>query len=211
METDGSAVGTSTSSMSDLKGLIKESLHELLQDEPTLFSRASAKAPGNTERGAHGGKFSYYSGTYVPFCSVLLLVVPYTSAPVGGHVAAVDGTVGELAYSAEVMCRCLSAGDELGALPDPESVRQLGLNVVGEGGDSGGGVVGDSGGEGPSSCPPLRPDSESKGAVGKPFVLSEGLPPVPHKLVAWILHGEFVDMAELLRDNLEAQRRSSST
>ena len=41
----------------------------------------------------------------------------------------------------------------------------------------------------------------------KPFLLSEGLPPVPAKLVGRIWKGEFIDMAELLRDNLEAQRR----
>ena len=40
-----------------------------------------------------------------------------------------------------------------------------------------------------------------------PFVVSEGLPPVPGKLVKKILKGDFVDMAELLRDNLEADRR----
>ena len=43
----------------------------------------------------------------------------------------------------------------------------------------------------------------------KPFLLSEGLPPVPAKLVGRILRGEFIDMAELLRDNLEAQRRGA--
>ena len=41
----------------------------------------------------------------------------------------------------------------------------------------------------------------------KPFLLSEGLPPVPAKLVGRILKGDFIDMSELLRDNLEAQRR----
>ena len=45
--------------------------------------------------------------------------------------------------------------------------------------------------------------------VHQPFILSEGLAPVPAKLVAKILRGEFVDMAELLRDNLEALRRGS--
>ena len=44
----------------------------------------------------------------------------------------------------------------------------------------------------------------AKGEVGKPFVLSEGLHPVPHKLAARIIRGEYIDMAELLRDNLEA-------
>ena len=50
----------------------------------------------------------------------------------------------------------------------------------------------------------------NKTDVGKPFILSEGLPSVPHKLVARILRGEYIDMADLLRDNLEAQRRCTS-
>lgn len=33
------------------------------------------------------------------------------------------------------------------------------------------------------------------------------MPPVPAKLVAKILKGEFVDMTELLWDNIEAERR----
>ena len=40
----------------------------------------------------------------------------------------------------------------------------------------------------------------------KAFILSEGLPPVPAKLVGRILRGDFIDMSELLRDNLEAER-----
>ena len=40
-----------------------------------------------------------------------------------------------------------------------------------------------------------------------PFVLSEALPVVPAKLVKRILRGEYVDMSELLSDNLEAERR----
>ena len=56
-----------------------------------------------------------------------------------------------------------------------------------------------------------RIDGGAKGEVGRPFVLSEGLPPVPHKLAARIIRGEYIDMAELLRDNLEVQRRAAST
>lgn len=40
-----------------------------------------------------------------------------------------------------------------------------------------------------------------------PFVVGEGLAPVPAKLVTKILRGEYVDMSELLRDNIEAERR----
>ena len=101
-----------------------------------------------------------------------------------------------------------------GDMPDAGSVSRLGLRVAEEGGGRGGGksheeiggeCEGDGGDRGAGKLP-----TERKGAVGKPFVLSEGLPPVPHKLVARIFRGEFVDMAELLHDNLEAQRRSSS-
>ncbi len=35
-------------------------------------------------------------------------------------------------------------------------------------------------------------------------MFSEGLPPVPGELVGKILNGDFIDMAELLRDNIEA-------
>ena len=40
----------------------------------------------------------------------------------------------------------------------------------------------------------------------QPFVLSDGFDSVPANLVARISKGEFVDMAELLCDNLEEQR-----
>ena len=40
-----------------------------------------------------------------------------------------------------------------------------------------------------------------------PFFVGEGLAPVPAKLVTKILWGEYVDMSELLRDNIEAERR----
>ena len=39
------------------------------------------------------------------------------------------------------------------------------------------------------------------------FVLGEALPVVPAKLVRRILKAEYVDMAELLKDNMEAERR----
>ena len=43
-----------------------------------------------------------------------------------------------------------------------------------------------------------------------PFVLSEALPVVPAKLVRRIRRGEFVDMAELLKDNMEVERRRAA-
>lgn len=60
-----------------------------------------------------------------------------------------------------------------------------------------------------------RPGS-SKAKVGpppttaQPFILSECLPPVPAKLVAKIIKGDYVEMAELLRDNIEMERRGAA-
>ena len=42
------------------------------------------------------------------------------------------------------------------------------------------------------------------------FIVSEGLPPVPVKLVTKIQRGDYVDMAELLRNNMEMERRQPS-
>ena len=43
-----------------------------------------------------------------------------------------------------------------------------------------------------------------------PFVLSKALPVVSGKLVRHILRAEYVDMAELLKDNMEAERRGAA-
>ena len=103
-----------------------------------------------------------------------------------------------------------SIGDELGDMPVAATIWQLGLPVV-EGGSTAVEVASElakeiqttSSGEVEAVFPKL--------AANKPFILSEGLPPVPHKLTVRILKGEYVDMAELLRDNLEVERRASST
>ena len=50
----------------------------------------------------------------------------------------------------------------------------------------------------------VEPVGGAKSTV--PFLLGEGLPPIPAKLVQ---KGDFVDMAELLQDNIESDRRRS--
>ena len=55
--------------------------------------------------------------------------------------------------------------------------------------------------------PIKKSDQAAAAKAAPPFILGEGLPPIPAKLVAKIQRGEFVDMAELLRDNIEADRR----
>ena len=66
------------------------------------------------------------------------------------------------------------------------------------------------GGEGRGLSEPRRAEAvERKGLEQeyRPFILSEALPVVPAKLVKRILRGEYVDMAELLKDNMEVERR----
>ena len=98
-------------------------------------------------------------------------------------------------------------------MPDASAVQQLGLPVADEAPTLGEGLDGELDGELPGGQPSTSSaatEAADLKSSGKPFILSEGLPPVPYKLVARILKGEFIDIAELLRDNLEAQRRASA-
>ena len=61
MASDGSPAGPSTSgtspSLTDLKGIVKDSLRELLRDEPALFARKTGHGPPGSSGGdAPGGK-----------------------------------------------------------------------------------------------------------------------------------------------------------
>ena len=56
-----------------------------------------------------------------------------------------------------------------------------------------------------------EPPPAKKQLLPPPFIVGEGLPVVPSKLVAKINRGKFADMAELLRDNIEAGRRRPAT
>lgn len=71
-------------------------------------------------------------------------------------------------------------------------------------------------GSGSEADPPTPADTNPAEAVGSEgekqigsFILGECLPPVPQKLVAKIQKGDYVEMAELLRDNMELQRRQA--
>ncbi len=56
----------------------------------------------------------------------------------------------------------------------------------------------------------LGGEAKEASAISEPpFILSEGLPPIPPKLVKKIQKGDYVDMAELLRDNMELGRRQN--
>ena len=72
-------------------------------------------------------------------------------------------------------------------------------------------VVGERPTEGGSPRKGEKPAKKGKaGAAVEPFTLSDTIPLVPAKLVAKIRKGEYVDMAKLLRDNIEAERRQTS-
>lgn len=57
---------------------------------------------------------------------------------------------------------------------------------------------------------PLKPPVDDSKVTSQQFSMGDGLPPVPAKVVEKILSGQFVDMAELLRDNMEVERRRNT-
>ena len=60
---------------------------------------------------------------------------------------------------------------------------------------------------------PLPQKEKVNAEEGAPnqYILGEGLPPIPAKLVAKIQRGDYVDMAELLRENMEMACRQAAT
>ena len=88
-------------------------------------------------------------------------------------------------------CFACATGVPLGVTPPPNAVANLGLNVLTDHEE----VV-------ETSQVP-----KGKGGAAEPFVVSESLYPVPAKVVAKIGTNEYVDMAEILRDNIELERR----
>ena len=107
-------------------------------------------------------------------------------------------------------------------MPDPGVLAGLHMSVFTPGEDGAMGVTASEalGAESPQPGPPSAREVQASAALqeagekepkgkaeAQPFILSVCLPPVPSKLVAKIIKGDFVDMAELLRDNIEAERR----
>jgi hypothetical protein len=108
----------------------------------------------------------------------------------------------------------------LDALPLASSLTGLQLPKIGENttsGQKGTTQTGDGKGDkaGASQTGEGKDDKATTLASGNTdapasFTLGEGLPPVPGKLVQKIQRGDYVDMAELLRDNMELERRKAS-
>lgn len=99
---------------------------------------------------------------------------------------------------------------KLGNLPDSGRIATLKLPTF-SGGDPKPTATANSGDAGGSkAATPVGNQATTKKATSSdtlPFTLGEGLPPVPAKLASKIRRGEYVDMAELLRDNMELERR----
>lgn len=109
----------------------------------------------------------------------------------------------EVTQGCRPLGRCVSFNDLLfssaveGSIPPAQDVADLHLPVFGD--------------EPPPGDKSAKTgDAAVSGSGAKlaaPFMLGESLPPIPAKLVVKIQKGDFVDMAELLRDNVEADRR----
>ena len=124
---------------------------------------------------------------------------------------------------------CFPISDGLGTLPDREELAALGLREIAmegteqEAGGEASALLAGATAEGEAARPIVGTKEKEPAAVkgsgkekgetlpAEPFLLSKGLPPVPAKLVAKIQRGEYVDMTELLRDNIEATRRRLDT
>ena len=108
---------------------------------------------------------------------------------------------------ADMSYRLFGAGAELGGGVQSQEVIGLGLPLFSEVGERSG-----------SSATPVQLRSAKTVGAGRtesvdtaPFILSEALPVVPAKLVKKIRNGEYIDMAELLKDNIELERRRAAT
>ncbi len=95
----------------------------------------------------------------------------------------------------------LGVAHPLGSEPDAANIRALGLPTFEEGGGAKVVTLGE--------CEPRKEkEAKEQAKLGDaPFVLSEALPVIPAKLVRKVEKGEFVDMADFLKDNMELERR----
>ena len=104
----------------------------------------------------------------------------------------------------------------MGGEPAGEVVRSLQLPVFGqtrtnEEGQTRASEEGQASGADPHAGTPVTGTKGGEAGEVAPFVLSEALPVVSGKLVRRILKAEYIDMAELLKDNMEAERRRCAT
>ena len=99
---------------------------------------------------------------------------------------------------------------QLGAMPPADVLEKLGLQVRTPDGTTAqeslptNNPTVDHSTEGTSKSSPRNLSKETAEAL----ILGEGLPIVPQKLVAKILKGDYLEMSELLHDNIELSRKN---
>ena len=104
------------------------------------------------------------------------------------------------------MMRCSNLGDELGKEVESSLVKKLQLPAFSASLEKAGlEIVSNKEKETLKFMAQSGKMNESE--AFPPFILGEALPVVPAKLAKRILRGEYIDMAELLKDNIEAERR----
>ena len=108
----------------------------------------------------------------------------------------------------------MPSGFALGAEPTPREIEALSLPAFVEPSTR---EEGRSGGKEPeesTASPSVVWEGRATGRElvpdNLPLVMGEALPVVPAKMVKRILKGEFIDMAEFLKDNAEAERRRAT-
>ena len=180
-----------------------------------LTSSGSLGARGRPQAGAGvPGRRPFCDGSFGGLRRRGLGRAQEASAPVGGHWRGQEFRAGgyrviavrwrprgrDLVRTDMVMPHLLpSIGAGLGDMPPSERLLRMGLPLAnGEGpaerDQQGHGVTDNKSSEEEKQAPAKPPgesgaDGGAKSEVGKPFVLSEGLPPVPHKLAARIMRG----------------------
>ena len=92
--------------------------------------------------------------------------------------------------------------------PGEEAVRALDLPVFEMAGPAAAGTIPQDDGDGKVLKEKGKAKEES---LTHPFIVGAALPVVPAKLVRKILTGEFIDMSDLLKDNMESERRRRGT
>ena len=136
-------------------------------------------------------------GLWVFLCFVVVVVV-----------AVVPSTLTSKSYYTVISVHPFLLGSGLGSDPNPDAVAALCLPTLTHP---------------PTPDTPAVPESRavdrslpSQGNTdcdiqeGAPFILGEALLVVPGKLAQKIAKGEFVEMAELLKDNIELERRRAA-
>ena len=100
----------------------------------------------------------------------------------------------------------IRTGSGLGRMPPAESLAGLKIPTLQDTGGSGSASVNPPDAVDPAPTE-VKCQAKQKDVPLQPFIVGKGLPAVPAKLVAKIQRGEYINMAELLKDNIEAERQ----